>query len=95
MGLLGSSGEDLLKGGIVGGQVGWAVAHIHIDENLAGLVVVLAVLNLLNPWGGVGVDLITEEIVLLGAGGLEAGSGGAGESSGGETAHFYLLQCLL
>ena len=89
-GLLGSGGEDLLEGGVVSGQIRGAVADVHVDEELAGLIVVLAGLDLLDPGGGVGVDLVAEEIVLLGSRRLEAESaGGAGEGSGGEAAHNY------
>ena len=84
-GLLGGGGEDLLEGGVVGGKIGRAVHDVHADEDLAGLIVVLAGLDLLDPGGGVGVHLVAEEIVLLGGG--EAGRNGGAHGHGRNTAH--------
>ena len=84
-GLLGGGVEDLLEGGVVGGEVGRAVHDIHADEHLTSLIVVLASLDLLDPGSSVGVHLVAEEIVLLGGG--EAGRNGGGHRHGGDTTH--------
>jgi hypothetical protein len=94
-GLLRLSLKDLLQCRIVGGDIGRAVLDIHVDENLAGLVIVLAGLDLLDPRCRVGVDGIAEQIDLLAASGsrraVESRGGEGGEALGADTAHTLFL----
>jgi hypothetical protein len=88
--------EDLAEDGVVGREVRGAVGKVHVDHDLAGVVVGLDGLDLLDPGGGVGLDFVAEKIELLAAGGLGGGAvvadlGEGGKSGGNESAAHYLL----
>jgi len=77
---LGFAFEDLAEDGVVGGEIGRAVGKVHFDHEFTGVVVGLDGFDLLDPGGSVGVDFVTEEIVLLGTGEADLAEGGGGES---------------
>ena len=77
---LGLAFVDLAEDGVVGGEIRGAVGKVHFDHEFTGIIVGLDAFDLLDPGGSVGVDFVTEEIVLLGTGEADLAEGGGGES---------------
>ena len=84
-GVLGLAFEDLLQSRVVGGDIRRAVGDVHLDEDLAGGIIVLHLLDLLDPGSGVGVDFVAEKIVLLRR--TEAGANSGDSNGGGAATH--------